>query len=284
MKRIAALILCATATTTAAASVYAQPAGATRHLTPAHELFLNDGSKLYGTVVSETDTEIVFRTAAGAVITAPRDRIVSLRPIVGRMIDGEFRREDPNNTRLFFAPTGRALARGEVYLGMYEFMMPFVQVGITDRISLGGGTPLVFGFGDESHRPYWVTPKVQLLSRGDTHVAAGMLHGFSFEGEGLGIAYGVMTQELRSGSVTLGAGMGYTSDGDRGAVVMIGADAPARRNMKLVTENYLWNAGGIASVGLRFFGENLSADFGLGLIFVSDGVLGGPVVNFVYRF
>jgi hypothetical protein len=71
----------------------------------------------------------------------------------GRIVRGEFRREDPNGTRLFFGPTGRPLERGQVYLGVFEFMMPFVQVGITNPISVGGGTPLIFGWATSRRAP-----------------------------------------------------------------------------------------------------------------------------------
>src|SRR5215213_9914489 len=84
------------------------------------ELVMVDGSRAFGAIEQETETEIVFRTTAGAVLTTPRLRILSLQPVAGRMVHGEFRREDPNNTRLLFGPTGRALQKGEVYLGVYE--------------------------------------------------------------------------------------------------------------------------------------------------------------------
>ena len=259
----------------------AQDQGSTQGV---QELVLTDGSRLYGTVLSRTGTEVVLKTAAGPVISAPRDRIVSLREVHGRIVRGEFRREDPNGTRLFFGPTGRSLERGQVYLGVFEFMMPFVQVGITNRISVGGGTPLIFGFGEESSRPFWVTPKVQLISSNGFTGAAGAFHGFSPEGETFGIAYGVVTKELRAGSVTGGAGMGYSSEDDRGAVAMIGADAPLRRNMKFITENYIWRSAVIASGGVRFFGDSLSADVGLGVVFTDGEAFAGPVVNFMYLF
>jgi hypothetical protein len=247
------------------------------------ELLLNDGSRLYGAVESEDDVDIVFRTTSGALVRAPKDRIVSMRPVTGRMMKGDFRREDPNNTRLLFGPTGKTLRKGETYLGVYEFMMPFVQVGITDRISIGGGTPLFFAPG-ANNRPYWVTPKVSVFSNGGTHVSAGLFHAFDFDDHGVGVAYGVMTRDVESGSFTIGAGMGYTSTGERGGVVMVSADGPVRRNMKVITENYLWRSTAVVSLGVRFFGDNLSADLALGVALTDDGAFGAPVVNFVYRF
>jgi hypothetical protein len=267
----------------AAAAAEAQQEPGSPHLTRVEELLLNDGSRLYGAVEAQTDTDVVFRTTSGAVVTAPRERIVAIRPVVGRILRGEFRREDPNNTRLLFAPTGRSLPRGAVYVGVYEFLMPFVQVGVTDRISIGGGTPLAFGF-DESYRPFWITPKVQVLSRGGTHLSAGVFHGVNLADDSIGIAYGVFTREVRTGSLTIGAGVGYSGRGDRGGVLMIGGDAPLRRNLKLVTENYVFRSTGIASLGVRFFGDNLSADLALGILISDEFIGGAPIVNFVYRF
>ena len=78
---------------------------------------------------------------------------------------------DANTTRLFFAPTGRTLAQGEGYVGVYEAVLPFVQVGITNGITLGGGTPLFFGL--ESGHPFWLTPKVAIVRGPRVNVAAG---------------------------------------------------------------------------------------------------------------
>jgi hypothetical protein len=277
----AAAVLLATAAPADARQVHDPKASP--HLETVQELVLNDGSRFYGVVESESDAEVVFRTTAGAVVRAPAAEVESVRPVTGRILEGRFRREDPNGTRLLFGPTGRSLRKGESYLGIYEFVMPFVQVGITDRISVGGGTPLFFGPG-EFDRPYWITPKVGLYSRGGTHVAVGLFHGFGPGGEGAGITYGVLTRELAEGSFTVGAGMGYTTDGERGAVFMAGADRPLRRNLKLITENYVWASTGVLSGGVRFFGDNLSADLAMAVFFPNGQVIAAPVVNFAYRF
>ena len=57
-----------------------------------YELMLKDGSRVYGQVEGESETEVVFRTTSGAALTTSKARILSLRPVVGRMIRGEFRR------------------------------------------------------------------------------------------------------------------------------------------------------------------------------------------------
>jgi hypothetical protein len=248
-----------------------------------YELTLTDGSRLYGIIEQQDDTVIVFRSVAGLVISMPRADVRSLREVAGTITDGEFRAADPNTTRLFFGPTGRSLPKGRTYFGVYEFLMPFVQVGVTDRFSIGGGTPLVFGF-DEGERPFWITPKLQLLDTGRTQLAVGVFQAF-LGGENAGIAYGVVTTGRSDASITAGAGVGYTSDGGAGGVVMIGGERQASRHVTFVTENYVWKGGrGVVSGGVRFFGERLSADVGLAVPIGAGELYAFPVVNFVYIF
>jgi hypothetical protein len=248
-----------------------------------YELTLRDGSRLYGVVEQENEMSIGFRTVAGLVITTPRTDVLSLRVVAGTLVDGEFQPGDPNMTRLFFGPTARSLPKGKVYFGVYEFLMPFVQVGVTDRFSIGGGTPLAFGL-DGGERPFWITPKLQVLDTGKTQLAIGAFQAFA-DGESAGIAYGVVTTGSPNASLTAGAGMAYSSDGGHGAVVMIGGERQASRRMSFVTENYLWKGGeGVLTGGVRFFGERLSADLGLAVPLGAGELFAFPVVNFVYVF
>jgi hypothetical protein len=248
-----------------------------------YELVLRDGSRLYGTIEREDANEVVFRTQAGATVTAKRADIETLAKVTGTLADGEFMPPDPNGTRLFFAPTGRSLPRGQTYLGVYEFLMPFVQVGVTDRLSLGGGTPLLFGIDDDD-RPFWITPKLQVLRTSSTDIAVGVFHVFNAGGDSGGVAYAVSTSGSAGGSFTIGGGVAYGEGGTRAGVIMVGAERQVRRNLKVITENYGWRGSGVASVGVRFFGERLSADLALGLPLGADEFYAFPIVNFVYRF
>lgn len=260
------------------------PAAATPQVVTLYELALRDGSRLYGAVVRQDELEVVFRTESGTTVTVRREEILTLRQMSGIMIDGAFQRADPNATRLFVGPTGRSLKRGQTYLGVYEIVLPFVQVGVTDRISIGGGTPLMFG-GGESGRPFWITPKVQLISRPTTQVSVGVFHGFSGGGGDYGgVAYVVGTRGNAASSFTIGAGLGYSGGGGRAPVVMVGGERQFRRNMKFVTENYIWKGGnGVVTGGVRFFGERLSADLALAVP-IADFFVIAPLVNFVYIF
>ena len=247
------------------------------------ELVLRDGSRVFGTVERETDAEVVFRTSTGSTLTARKADVASLRRVKGRVSNGEFMRSDEHRSRLFFAPTARSLQRGQVSVGVFEFLMPFVQVGVTDRLSIGGGTPLVFGIG-EGDRPFWLTPKLQVYNGAAAQAAVGVLHFFDLDGHSAGIGYAVSTFGSADNALTAGAGLAYGGD-DRGGIVMIGGERRVRRNLKLITENYLWKGGnGFVSGGVRFIGERLSADLALAVPIGMGEVIAFPVVNFVYVF
>jgi hypothetical protein len=275
-------ILAALALVLVGTMAWADPGPQSPFLQTVYELVLNDGSRVYGQIEQESDTDVVFRTTSGAAVTTPRARIASMRPVVGRTIRGEFRREDPNSTRLVFGPTARAVPRGQAYLGVYQGLVPFVQVGVTDRFSIGGGTPLVFAF-DDWDRPYWVTPKLQVYAGGDASAAVGVFHAFA-GGESVGVGYGVFTKERPGGAFTLGAGVAYSSQGPVSGVAMVGGEAPMRRNIKFITENYAWRGAVVSAGGVRFFGERLAADLVIAVAFVEETAFAFPVVNFVYRF
>jgi hypothetical protein len=284
MRRIVAACVLALIAAGPAQAQSGQPGPAARET---QELRLRDGSVMFGTVERMEPEEIVFRTVGGVDVRVPRTDIVSLRKTRGEVVDGAFYPRDPNATRLLFAPTGRSLARGEGYVGVYEIFMPFVQVGLTDRISVGGGTPLIFGI-DEGDRPFWLTPKVQIVRRPRLQAAAGILH-ITVPGEGsTGIAYGVVTSGGADVAVTVGAGVGYVrSDGESNAtaIFMLGGERRVHRGLKLVTENYIWQGGdGIISGAIRFYGERLSADLGLFMPLGVDAFVVAPIVNFVYAF
>lgn len=192
--------------------------------------------------------------------------------------------EDPNPTRLFFAPTGRSLRAGEAYLGGYEVMLPFVQYGVTDRFSIGGGTPLMFVDGGE--HPFWFTPKFQVVRDGSTAAAVGVLHFANMGDSSAGIAYAVVTQGTVDAAVTVGGGYAYASDDPGRAgepVVMAGGEKRLSKRLKVVTENYWFAGNGLLSGGVRFLGDRLSVDLGLVSPLGSDITLVLPMVNFVWK-
>lgn len=247
------------------------------------ELRLRDGTTHVGRVTAVDGTHITFLTRGGATLTLEATDVVALTTVRGRDVDGVFWKDDPNPTRLFFGPTARPIDRGSVHLGVYEVVMPFVQVGLTDRISVGGGTPLVFGGG--SQRPFWFTPKVAVVNRTRTQASLGVMHIANLDGDSLGVAYGVVTQGTRDSAITVGLGMAYARLEDSSPpILMVGGEHRVHRHVKLVSENYVFDGGGLASAGVRFMSGRLSADLALVSPIGVDEVVVFPMVNFVWAF
>jgi hypothetical protein len=287
-KLVCALALAGSAGLAAGAEGAPQPAVPQIVVTPTgvtDELVLRDGTRAYGQVERVDGPMVTFKTTAGAAIQVAAAEIVSIGPVAGRIVAGEFRRADPNPTRLFFGPTARSLKQGEGYAGVYEILLPFVQIGITDRVSVGAGTPLIFG--DGSAHPFWITPKVQVFESASTQASVGVMH-FLNVGDGtLGIAYVVGTRGSADSAITGGIGYAYDRSYDTtngAAVVMIGGEHRVRRGMKVMTENYVFNGGTILTGGVRWLGEHFSAD--LALVVPTDGsfAVAFPLVNVVYSF
>jgi len=194
---------------------------------------------------------------------------------------------DSNPTRLFFGPTGRALGKGEAYFGAYESLLPFFQVGLTDRISIGGGALPLFFAGSQT--PFWLTPKVQVAKTDFLQASVGVLHVANLPGHNFGIAYGVATIGEADSAFTFGGGYAYTrgdehEDHGGAPVMMLGLERRISNRTKVITENYFFGDGGIVSGGIRFLGDKLTVDIGLFSPLGAGAFFAGPVVNFVRKF
>ncbi len=255
------------------------------------EIRLSDGSVLVGRIISVAAGEATIVTTSGVRVVVPVAQIRSIEPVTGSVVGGDFWRSDPNRTRLFFSPTARPLAAGAGYLGVYELFIPFIAIGLTDRIILAGGSPFYLAFSGDEVPPLYLGPKVTLVNDSSMQLAVGGLAVFfpaSNDFDGLGIVYGVGTFGSPDHAVSAGAGWGYV-DGSFSSkpLLMLGGETRVGRSSKLITENLIVSGEDVVLVsgGVRFFGERLSADAGIfGLIGGGDGFCCLPLVNFVYNF
>lgn len=257
------------------------------------EVRLRDGSVLYGRVIEETPERIVVVTVNGVRLEVPRAQVESLRVSAGRAVEGAFWAEDPNSTRLFFTSTARPLRKGDGYVSSFMLFLPLVAYGVTDRLTIAGGTPILpVAFG----RMWYFAPKYTVAKRERSAFAVGAL-GFvlpeDFVDNGsVGIMYGAGTWGSRDRAITAGAGWGYvwasgTSGVSNDPVIMLGGETRVSRRVKLITENWMFTSGqteGFVSGGVRFIGDRLSADLGVGGFTGTDGGCCFPLVNFVYNF
>ncbi len=257
--------------------------------TTAVRVSLADGSSVVGYIEAADDSTYQFRTAAGLQMRIPRRQVRSIRPLEGAVVDGVFRRNDPNRTRLFFAPTGRPLGRGQGYFADYYVFFPFVGIGVGDRVTLAGGISLLPG----SEQVVYAAPKITVYNRGRNSASVGVLAITSTGGrEYGGLLYGAGTIGSTEKAFTAGIGFAFSDDKvENSPALMLGGEYQLSNNVKLLTENYVLVGvaeGILLSGGIRFFGERLSAD--LGLItspFILDDAEGFPffpLLSFAYNF
>jgi hypothetical protein len=264
------------------------PAHAVSHL-----LHTVGGSTYLGHLVANAagPDSIRFETDGG-VLTLPKTavrEIVSVSP--SDMHDGQYWFPNPNATRLFFAPTGRMLSRGEGYYSNTYLFFNGVSRGITDNFSIGGSATLL---PSSARQVGYLTPKLGVYMSDNVNVGVGALLGYNGFGSSdaerqFGILYSVATVGSPDLSGTAGIGWGY--QGSKLAnqpAVMIGGVARVSRRMALVTENYYVSAASethtILGYGFRFFGEKLSVDLAF-LNSASDPVFPGiPFISFAVKF
>ena len=248
-------------------------------------IHLRDGSIVYGRLERLDADSVVVATMAGRVaIPRPGVRDVRNAGAEHKRADGsvEYWFANPNATRLVFGPTGRSLARGEGYFADYDIVVGSVAVGITDRITIGGGLLLV-----PNSRLWFVTPKFGVVQREDFNLSVGVLYG-GWGGTGAGgVGYVVGTFGGTDKSLTFGVGNGFSGSGAaRDQVFILGGEARASRRVSFISENYLTTASSDAllSYGIRFLGERFAVDvafFNLAREMVFPGI---PFVGVAVKF
>ncbi|HUQ47822.1 MAG TPA: hypothetical protein VM053_06195 [Gemmatimonadaceae bacterium] len=244
----------------------------------------NDGSTFVGRVVAVNPESVDLRTSSGRVTIS----FASMKP---RVSIGKPGREDwfenPNQTRLFFAPTGQMLKKGEGYFSDYELFFPGVAYGVTDNFSIGGGVSIFpTDFEDQI---FYVTPKLGVSLSPKLHVAVGaILSTVPGENSNVGAVYGVGTVGDGDASLTSGIAYGFAgSDFTSEFALLIGGEKRLTKRIGLVSENYIVPSSvgtPVVSAGLRFMSEKLTVDLGL-FNAPSDPIFPGlPWVGFVYKF
>ena len=283
------LVVCATALIGSRPVSGQTPVPATAQDT-IYKVRLLDGSTLYGRLENRTDTTFTLVTSNGVRVSIAQPQVRQMAPAEGRIVEGEYWAPDPNPSRLFFAPTARSIGNGSGYVGVFMIGLPFVAVGVTDRVTLAAGAPVLFGMVD----PFYIAPKIELISTSKFSVAAGVLSLITLrdvtddDWETIGIMYGVTTVGSTDQALTAGLGYGYAGDDISGQpAIMIGGETRASRRIKLISENYFvaGETGAILTGGIRYVGDRFTSDVGiLGALAGGESFCCIPLVNFSYTF
>ncbi len=250
-----------------------------------------DGSVWIGRIVSIRENEVIFKTDLGE-ITIPTLKISEIREVPSSSIrSGQYWFENPNATRLYFAPTARMLKKGTGYFSDYWLFFPGIAYGFTDNFTFGGGMSLFPGV-DPGNQVFYFTPKIGLKTSPNSNIAAGALliaiPEIDNESPLVGILYGVGTFGDTDGSLTVGLGYGFVDDqlADK-PMFMLGGEKRLSRRVSFVSENWIFPGADfpVVSYGFRFFGQGLSVDLALFNALGEEGFFPGlPWIDFVFNF
>jgi hypothetical protein len=246
-----------------------------------------------GQIADPAADPVVIVTTYG-MMNIPRDQIKTMKKIKSESIrQGKYWFPNPNQSRLFFAPTARMLEKGEGYFADYYLFFPGLAIGVSDHFTLSGGCSLFPGAGFDD-QIFYLAPKVGLVAKEKFQIALGglFLRMPNWDDEDalptVGVLYGVSTFGKENANFTLGLGYGFTGDqmADK-PVVVLGGESRISRRMSFVTEN--WIIPGLdpmlLSYGLRFMGEKMAVDFAFITPTGSEAFFPGiPFVDFVFNF
>jgi len=256
---------------------------------------LTDGSKIIGEIVEVTDTEIVFESGFGrmniAIVNISEIKEIPESSIKG----GKYWFPNPNATRLFFAPNGKLLRKGQGYLSNWYLFFPGMQYGVTNNFSIGGGFSIFPGLDFFNEQALYLTPKVGFSPNENLDLALSALiinvPAFGDDNDApdfFGILYGMGTMGSNDHNFTLGLGYGYADDEIANKpVVILGGETRVSRRISLLGESWILPEVDepLLAYGARFYGEGLSVDLAFLTVIGEGGLFPGiPYVGFVYNF
>ncbi len=228
-----------------------------------------DGTTIIGTFDREEHGNIYIKNLKGKETYLPRVMVAQTHEVTDdNLQDGEYWFPNLHDTRYFFSPSAFGLEKGEGYFGHSYWMLWQAQFGITDELSIGGGTTF-WGF------PATLNAKYSFNINKDFNYAMGWfwvgdLFGWTGGEMGslLNMPYMVVTKGSKENNITLGAGYNLATPFDdwrdneieasKRLVLNIGGTFRASRRFAFVFEGWMLNAFGeepevMGGPGIRYF-------------------------------
>lgn len=278
------------------------------------------GNTIAGYLVKEDEKELVLETEKMGRVSIPKYTIKKISDkVTGRLVNGEYWFENPNATRYVIGPSAIPLRKGEGYYQNLYLFVHSASVGITDNISIGGGTELLTPIArGKAPAFFFATAKAAFPIADKLHAGGGILYvSYRKELSGsynnhMGTVFGLTTYGSRNNNITLGAGWGYQQFGfenpfsgkqaknssfSKRPTFTVSAMARPFKWLSVVTENWVFpdtrvevfpvsqppqkvkNYEYILSYGVRVMGERISVDMGF---FNSRGISESIIIGIPY--
>ena len=228
-----------------------------------------DGTTIIGTFERQEQGNIYIKDLEGKEIYIPVVMIAQTHGVTDdNLKDGEYWFPNLHDTRYFFSPSAFGLEQGEGYFGHSYWMLWQAQYGITDELSIGGGTTF-WGF------PATLNAKYSFNINKEFNYAMGWFwvgdlfgHTGGEMGSLLNMPYMVVTKGSKENNITLGAAYNFATpfedwrdneiEASKRLVLNMGATFRASRRFAFVFEGWVLNAFGeepevMGGPGIRYF-------------------------------
>jgi hypothetical protein len=264
----------------------AEPVSATDYpfqLGKSYRIETKSGGTFTGELSSMSLNSVELTSTDGSTVNVPRNSFARVVPLDGGVAakgsssathrPGYF--DIGNGTRLFNAPTGRGLRKGEGTVQSTYLFLVGAEYGITDNFSVGASLSLLPGLA-LSQQLFIISPRFSAPLSEKVHVGAGIIYAnIPFDNSnsgGAGIGYGSLTYGGADDNLTFGIGYGFTS-GEIGntPVLQLGGQKRVSRRLSLVTENYVIadaQAGMGGLYGVKIHGRHVSVGVGAAYVYI----------------
>ena len=282
--------------------VQAPPIGPELVLGHTYRVETTQGTTFTGQLISMSLVEVEFDSPELGRITLLREqlrRVTDQNPALLGVAQRPSYFDIGNGNRLFNAPTGRTLRKGEGTVLSTYLVFVGGEYGITDNISIQASASLIPTV-PLSEQLFVISPRFSVPLNEELYVGGGLIYAnISIDGNTngtAGIVYGAATYGGADTNLTLGVGYAFAGgDLERLPIFQLGGQKRISRRTSLISENYIvaeQGANGLGLYGVKFHWPRTS--LGLAALYAYESFPGGtdfattyviPVyIDFAYRF
>lgn len=224
---------------------------------------LSNGTFYIGRLTSPASDTLKLQTDRSGLVMINRRDVRRIRIITPAEAERLLQYVEPSIVhRYFVQPSAFPLEKGQIAFHNNYLLVNKVNIGITDRLSMGAGV-VVPGI-------VWVTSNYSFSISDRVRIAACMLYGtvYNEEGEYGGVFYGVTTIGTKDRNASLGLGYGFSNEIIKQLPVTTGSFMMrVNDRVRLMGEGYFISAYserlGVIIAGIRKTGKSSSIDLGI---------------------
>jgi len=177
------------------------------------------------------------------------------------------------SSRYFFSPSGYGLKKHEGYYQCSEVFLQSLYYGLTDNVSLGGGSLLLY--------PAYFSARTSFEFTGDLHFGVGylLLNDPSGGGKLVNVVYATMTIGSRARNISINYG-GNLDDVSKLPIYTVNGFYKLNNYLGLVTENWIFSINrdnltsfNLYTAGIRILAWNVPIDLGIMAIDHSNQII-----------